>query len=228
MKARVDLGDPEGLVLPRKFYDRPTLEVARSLIGCYLHRTLPTGFEVPGLDGAGESFECDSSYLLTEPIDLVGRITEVEAYLGSNDDAAHSARGLTQRNRAMFGPPGHAYIYFIYGMYWCMNAVAGPVGTGEGVLIRGIEPVKGIDVMRRLRGGARAIADGPGKLTQALAITGEDYGMDLTVSDSPHGTIYITERTQPVTVSTTPRIGIDHATTKDEPWRFIDSELRRR
>ena len=165
--AAPNLGNPHGLVLPRDFYDRDTLEVARSLIGTYLHRRiLHKG----------------------QPVELIGRITEAEGYLGANDDAAHSARGYTHRTRAMFGPPGHAYVYFIYGMHWSLNAVAGPIGNGEGVLIRAIQPVAGIDVMHALRSGAKALADGPGKLCQALSITGEDYGVDLTVDNGPNST----------------------------------------
>ena len=205
-----NLGNPYGLVLPRDFYDRDTLDVAQSLVGTYLHRRIVHR---------------------GEPVELVGRITETEGYLGADDDAAHSARGYTHRTRAMFGPPGHAYVYFIYGMHWSLNAVAGPVGNGHGVLIRAIEPVAGVDVMQELRGGAKAIADGPGKLCQALRITGDDYGVDLTVDngvDAAQPSLFLTEATQDVEVRATPRIGIAKATTRDKPWRFIDPQFRRK
>ena len=123
----------------------------------------------------------------------------------------------------MFGPPGHAYIYLIYGMWWNLNAVTRPEGTGEGVLIRGIHPISGEEQMRDLRGGRKALADGPGKLCQAMAITGADYGSDLSGTD-----LFITPRTDPVTLRATPRIGIDYAETRHEPWRFIDAREKRR
>ena len=190
------------LPLPRSFYERDTLLVAQDLVGCYLHRRLPETL------GGGV---------------LVGRITETEGYLGEADDAAHTARGRTKRNQVMFGPPGHAYIYLIYGMWWNLNAVTRPEGTGEGVLIRGIHPISGEERMRDLRGGRKALADGPGKLCQAMAITGADYGSDLSGTD-----LFITPRTDPVTLRATPRIGIDYAETRHEPWRFIDAREKRR
>lgn len=189
--------------LPRTFYERETLVVAQDLVGCYLHRRLPEEL------GGGM---------------LVGRISETEGYLGENDDAAHTARGRTKRNAVMFGPPGHAYVYLIYGMWWNLNVVTRPEGTGEGVLIRGIHPVEGTETMRELRFGRKNIADGPGKLCQALAITGDDYGTDLTGGD-----IFITPRTEAlVEFRSTPRIGIDYASTKHEPWRFIDQREKRK
>lgn len=188
--------------LPRSFYERDTLEVARDLIGAHLHRRLPEEL------GGGL---------------LVGQITETEAYRGAIDDAAHTYRGMTKRNQVMFGPPGHAYVYFIYGMWWNLNAVTQPEGTGEGVLIRGIHPLIGEETMREFRGGKKALADGPGKLCQALAITGDDYGVDLTGES-----LFITPRQDPVEVKATPRIGIDYATAKHEPWRFIDANLRKK
>lgn len=190
------------LPLPHSFYERDTLLVAQDLVGCYLHRRLPETL------GGGV---------------LVGRITETEGYLGEADDAAHTARGRTKRNQVMFGPPGHAYIYLIYGMWWNLNAVTRPEGTGEGVLIRGIHPISGEEQMRDLRGGRKALADGPGKLCQAMAITGADYGSDLSGTD-----LFITPRTDPVALRATPRIGIDYAETRHEPWRFIDAREKRR
>src|ERR1700682_311902 len=143
--------------LTRDFYSRPVLVVARAAIGLLLvHRT-----------AEGEA---------------AGRIVETEAYRGPRDLAAHSARGLTKRTAAMFGPPGHAYVYRLYGTCWAMNIVVADAGEPHAVLIRAIEPLRGIDLMaaRRLKPAAsRDLTNGPGKLTQALAITGADYARDL-------------------------------------------------
>src|SRR5215468_1039394 len=143
-----------GPILKRAFYERPTIEVARNLLG---------------------------KVLVHGPV--AGIIVETEAYLGGDDLAAHSARGLTSRTRVIFGPPGHAYVYFIYGMYECLNIVAEPAGTAGCVLIRALEPVDGIDLMRRRRPTARKaedLANGPGKLTLAMAITRNQNGADVT------------------------------------------------
>lgn len=143
--------------LPRDFYARPVLIVARECIGKLLvHRT-----------AHGEA---------------AGRIVEAEAYRGPLDLAAHSARGLTRRTAAMFGPPGHAYVYLLYGLSWAMNLVAASEGEPHAVLIRALEPVHGVELMARRRNrppDSRDLTNGPGKLTQALAITGDDYGRDL-------------------------------------------------
>src|SRR6476646_10253902 len=130
-----------GPILKRGFYDRPTVDVARDLLGKVLVHG-PTA----------------------------GLIVETEAYLGGEDLAAHSARGMTERTRVIFGPPGHAYVYFIYGMYECLNLVCEPKGTPGCVLIRAVEPVAGIELMRARRPAARKLEDlasGPGKLTLA-------------------------------------------------------------
>ena len=147
-------------VLPREFYARPTVDVARDLLGQVLE------------------FQARR-----------GRIVEVEAYLGEGDQAAHSARGVTPRTRVISGPPGHAYVYFIYGMYHCLNVVAEPEGTAGCVLIRSVE----------------GWGDGPGKLTRAAGITLEQNGADLT-----RGPLRILAAAEPVrgAVEVTPRIGI--------------------
>src|SRR6202795_606533 len=135
----------KGRILPRTFYARPTVEVARALLGKVL------------VHGA-----------------TAGMIVETEAYLGGDDLAAHTARGVTPRTRVIFGPPGHAYVYLIYGMYECLNLVADREGTPGCVLIRALAPVAGIEQMRKRRPKARGVGDlasGPGKLTIAMGIT---------------------------------------------------------
>ncbi|MGH9657676.1 MAG: DNA-3-methyladenine glycosylase [Bryobacteraceae bacterium] len=151
---RLEALQRESEIVGREFYDRPTTEVARDLIGKVL------------VHGS-----------------VAGRIVETEAYLGRDDLAAHSARGLTGRTRVIFGPPGHAYVYFIYGMYECFNLVAEAEGTPGCVLVRALEPLCGVAAMRRRRPGARSVAElasGPGKLTLAMGITRRDNGRDVT------------------------------------------------
>lgn len=177
-------------VLKRSFYARNTVDVARSLLGKVL------------VHGA-----------------TAGRIVETEAYLGGEDLAAHSARGVTPRTRVIFGPPGHAYVYFIYGRYECLNLVAEPESTPGCVLIRALEPVAGIDLMRRRRPQARRIEDlasGPAKLTLALDVTRAHNGRDVT-----RGTLVVRELAEepPFTIQVTPRIGITQCA--DWPLRFL-------
>jgi DNA-3-methyladenine glycosylase len=180
-----------GPILEREFYERPTVEVARDLLGKIL------------VHGS-----------------TAGRIVETEAYLGGGADlAAHSARGRTDRTRVIFGPPGHAYVYFIYGMYECLNLVTEPDGTPGCVLIRSLEPVAGIGVMRRRRPSARSfedLASGPGKLTLALAITRAQYGADVT-----RGRLVVRRPFEEPAfeIEATSRIGIRQCA--DWPLRFV-------
>lgn len=147
-----------------------------------------------------------------------GRIVEVEAYRGRDDPAAHSFRGPTRRNATMFGPPGHLYVYFSYGVHWCCNATC---GDGTGVLIRGLMPLAGIDAMRAARPRAREsnLSNGPGKLTQALDIDGSFDGEDL-VTSARVG-IYDDAFRGTVPPRATARIGISKAV--DLPWRWVVS-----
>ncbi|MDE0263406.1 MAG: DNA-3-methyladenine glycosylase [Bryobacterales bacterium] len=183
----------------RSFYARHTVEVARGLLGTTLvHRT-----------SAGL---------------LAGVIVEVEAYLGEDDPAAHSSAGRTARTRVIFGDPGHAYVYKIYGLHHCLNVVAEPGGTPGCVLIRALEPVCGIDAMRSRRLVARRadqIASGPAKLTQAMGIGLEAYGADLLGEPL---SIRVPRKVPEVKVATTPRIGIQKARELDLRFFIADNE----
>jgi DNA-3-methyladenine glycosylase len=143
---------------------------------------------------------------------LTGRIVETEAYFGKDDPAAHTFAGKTERNAVLFGAPGHAYVYFIYGMHWCLNVSCEPEGQAGGVLFRGVEPLTGLETMARLRGTTKPglLASGPGRLCQAMAITraGQngadvtDRGSELQIWDDGY---------EPGRVRVTPRIGIRKA-----------------
>lgn len=148
--------------LPRSFYNRPTLTVARELLGARLIRREPDGGLTRGL------------------------ITETEAYIGPEDLACHARHGKTKRNQIMWGPPGQTYIYFSYGMHWLLNAVAEAEGFPAAVLIRAVVPESGIERMRRRRGGKpdRLLTDGPAKLCQAFDLDGGQNGLDLCNPDS--------------------------------------------
>lgn len=146
-------------------------------------------------------------------------IVETEAYLGREDLAAHASRGETERTRIIFGPPGYAYVYFIYGIHECLNVVAEPAGQAGCVLIRALQPLSGIATMRQRRswkGRVEGLANGPGKLTQALAITRAHYGLPLF-----EGELTIRAWNQPprFRVAVTPRIGIRECA--DWPLRFV-------
>ena len=171
MAWTVNIAGAPGRPLPHSFYERPARTVARALLGKVL---------VHG--------------------ERAGRIVETEAYVGAHDLACHAARGMTARTRILWGPPGRAYVYFVYGMHWCFNAVTGREGRPGAVLVRGLEPVAGFDGPVRL--------DGPARLCRALNITGAENGVDLESSalriiDAP-----------PVPggeVERGPRIGVDYA-----------------
>ncbi len=180
----------------RSFYSRDCRLVARELLGCVL---------VTQLDGHRTS----------------GRIIETEAYLGEDDAASHAFRGPTRRNHAMFMQGGHAYVYFIYGMYYCFNVVTGPEGIAEAVLIRGVMPLEGAERMQQRRNRPirrdHELANGPGKLTIALGIGPALNGADL-VTDRR---IWIETGPAPDIdqILTTPRIGISKAV--EHPWRWV-------
>jgi DNA-3-methyladenine glycosylase len=145
-----------------------------------------------------------------------GRIVEVEAY-AADDPASHSFGGRTARNGVMFGPPGRLYVYRSYGIHWCANVVCDEPGTAAAVLLRALEPTHGLDLMRARRAveDPRLLCSGPGRLTQALGLTGADYGADLALPPFE----LIAPPDEPV-VDATPRIGISRAT--DVPWRFVE------
>lgn len=150
-----------------------------------------------------------------------GRIVEVEAYCGSIDPAAHTYRGKTNRNAVMFGPPGHMYVYFTYGMHWCCNTVCGDDGEGAGVLIRALEPIAGLEQMREARQKIRKdreLCSGPARLTQAMGITGVQNGIDL-VSAREGYTVLDDGTPAPENVPGSARIGIREGT--DLLWRWF-------
>jgi DNA-3-methyladenine glycosylase len=181
-------------VLSLQFYNRRATQVARDLLGMRLVR-LWQGRRISGI------------------------IVETEAYQGEEDLACHARHGRTRRTEVMYGPPGRAYVYFTYGMHWLLNAVCGPVDDPAAVLIRAIIPEEGLDVIAERRFGQPQArwTDGPGKVCQALAIDGEQNGVDLTVQD---GGLWI-ERGEPVReeqVRLGPRVGINSV---PEPWKSI-------
>ena len=155
--------------------------------------------------------------------ETAGRIVEAEAYRGPLDLAAHSSRGLTKRTAAMFGPPGHAYIYLLYGISWALNLVVARENQPHAVLIRALEPVRGIELMaqrRKLPPDSRSLTNGPGKLTMAMGITGALYGIDLC---GP--VLFLEEPEVParVIIGRSERINVDYAGDWAlRPWRFYE------
>ncbi|MFP5221188.1 MAG: DNA-3-methyladenine glycosylase [Acidobacteriota bacterium] len=194
-------------ILGRRFYARPALEVARDLLGCELVRGACSGI-----------------------------IVETEAYAGEDDPASHAARGRTPRNAVMWGAPGHAYVYAVYGMHACLNIVAQPEGSPAAVLIRSLVPVRGMETMRERRMAGpgprrtprrspvpdRSLADGPAKLCEALGITLDCNGLDVCRADSP----LVVRRTglRP-DFSATGRVGVSLG--GDRLWRFVAAPDRR-
>ena len=177
--------------LERAFYERPTVDVARDLLGQVLVSVTPGGH-------------------------TAGRIVETEAYLGADDPASHAARLRTGRVEAMWGEPGIAYVYRSYGIHAMLNVVTEPVGETGAVLIRALEPVLGVDLMRARRGvdDERLLCSGPGKLCQALGIALEMHGTDLVTSDR----LWIAPGETPSEVSASSRIGISRG--QAHPWRY--------
>jgi DNA-3-methyladenine glycosylase len=152
---------------------------------------------------------------------LLVRIVEVEAYAGAEDPASHGYRGQTRRNATMFGPPGHLYVYFTYGMHWCANVVGGSEGTASGVLLRAAEPMTGVETMRARRPAARQeteLCSGPARLTQALGLTGDHDGTDLV-----RGVVRLLDDGMPPPkrpVATT-RVGLRAGRGDEHRWRFF-------
>jgi DNA-3-methyladenine glycosylase len=195
-------GPGRGEVLPRAFFDRPSQQVAPDLLGCILESELPDGLVAVAL-------------------------TEVEAYAGQADPASHAYQGPTRRNAVMFGEPGHAYVYFTYGMHFCVNLVCLPEGTASAVLLRAGSVVAGTDLARRRRAATRSarpgspdrdLARGPARLCQALGIDRALNGAD---ASDPRSVLRIrpgSRATPPGMIRHGPRVGISRAA--DEPWRF--------
>ena len=178
--------------LPREFYLQDTVTVAKKLLGKRIIRKI----------GRQE---------------ISGIICETEAYKHKEDPASHAHRKMTERNKAMFGEVGRSYVYFTYGMYYCFNVVARhPKSKAGAVLIRGIEPEKGVKKMLENRKitDLKNLTNGPAKLTQAFEITKEHYGIDLTKNSK----LFITEGMTPKKISASPRVGIREAT--DKLWNF--------
>ena len=185
-------------VLRPFFYDRPTELVSRDLLGAILECHTPDGV-------------------------VSGRIVETEAYLGEHDLACHAAAGRTARTEPLYGPPGIAYVYFIYGMYWCFNAVTCAEHEPSAVLVRAVEPVRGIDIMRRRRPQAKRDVDltnGPGKLCLALGIDGRLNACPL---DRPPLLIRAGDPVPDRDVTITPRIGIRQCADWPLRWFVADS-----
>lgn len=187
------------MILQRAFYERDTIAVSKDLLGKILVHESSQG-------------------------KTAGIIVETEAYRGPEDQAAHSSGGRrTPRNEVMYGQKGHAYVYFIYGLYYCINVTAGPApGKPEAVLIRALEPVDGVDLMAKRRGlpdgKAVTLTSGPSRLCMAMGISKDQNNLDVTVLP-----LYITDASSvnPADIAETTRIGVDYAGEwKNKPWRF--------
>jgi DNA-3-methyladenine glycosylase len=178
--------------LPQDFYDQPTLDIARSLLGKYLIRPYDQNL-------------------------LVGKIVETEAYIGENDPACHAAVGRTSRNQVMYGPPGYAYIYFIYGMYYCLNVVTEKEGFPAAVLLRALEPVRGFEILKQNRKIKinYQLTNGPGKICQALKLNRDFNGENLS-GDKIY--IGIGKEIHNDNITRTARVGINKGI--EHPWRF--------
>jgi DNA-3-methyladenine glycosylase len=186
--------ETQAMPVARTFYERPTIEVARQLLGKYLVRVHADGV-------------------------TAGMILETEAYIGLEDKASHGSRGPTPRNAVMFGPAGFAYVYMIYGLHHCLNAVTEPEAYPAAVLIRAVHPCEGLELMRARRGrqDVHRLANGPGKLCQAFGIERCLNGLDLC------GDVLFVEDggTSPADIVVTTRVGVEYAGPwKDMPWRF--------
>lgn len=182
-------------LLPRAFYDRPTLTVARELIGARLVR----------IQGRQK---------------LIGLITETEAYIGEKDLGCHARAGRTARTAVMYGPAGHAYVYFTYGNHWMLNVITEREGFPAAVLIRAIQPIEGAEVMSARRNGRDTF--GPGKLTQAMNITRSENRIDLTEAGSSlqiEAGVFVPNKS----VTRGPRVGLYSVPEpwKSKPWRFL-------
>lgn len=183
--------------LTRSFFSRPTVDVAPELLGKFIVYNSPSGR-------------------------LVARIVETEAYVGVDDPACHASAGRTARTALLYGTPGLAYIYFIYGMYHCFNFVTEPDGRAAAVLLRAAEPIEGVDTMRlnSPKLPEYRLLSGPGVFCRSFGLTREQNGWDLTGSD-----IWVEDRGEEVkNVATSPRIGISKATKRH--WRFFDADSR--
>ncbi len=178
-------------VISKTMFLNDTEKSARNLLGKLLVHRLPEG-------------------------EVAGKIVETEAYLSEKDSACHASRGKTRRNEAMFGPPGTAYVYLIYGMYYCFNVVTREKGIGEAVLIRALEPLEGIDYMCHRRGTSHKLnlASGPGKLCQAMGITKDHNGIELTGQYN----LFILDTGENLPYKRSPRVGI--STAKNKLLRF--------
>jgi len=176
--------------LPRSFYARAATEVAPALLGHVLVRAFPNGTRT------------------------AARIVEVEAY-GPNDSASHAFRGMSPRNAVMFGPPGHLYVYFTYGMHFCMNAVTGRPGQGTAVLLRAGEPVEGMEGMRSRRGRERTLdlCSGPGRFAQAFGVARSENGIDLVEG----GPLWVERGSRSEPIGTGVRVGVRETT---RAWRY--------